>query len=620
MESRLKVFPKRLQQVNHFNRIVESRLLSLEETTTAFDKKLYRLINGVDKLPPVSPTSEDKEPYMKPELNFQLSKGLEKPKILAPDAKPVFKSHQIDVFIGEPEVQEAESFRRWETDSSMPEEVDVDDPAIASETTSERSSKLRDERRLAEEMAKLKNTRFPDRIQINAQEMTCLFREYLTNNRTRNNIVLRPFKPLIHNQKGIRAIMAKVLAALTGIVKRHAQKEGRIAKDIEVSDKEPRARQMHKTIKERDASSKTSELAPMTKESSTPDAITTEQWNTVLRQLGLFDDSRGYHGANMRGWPTITEVRKSFACIDNLFDNYLMPGHAHFRERTATTVRFCDLWHVFQTGDFVVTKPSTVLDETGAQDQLGMRVLLTTGGRRAILPHLPAPAFQSSVALGGSLDKVEVVNGVNPFCIHAYYLDFNGSRFVPVRQRFVISPYPGEKDIRDLEVIPFEYDHNAARMLTARGEKFFASVTARTAPYVDCKGLELSTREELNDKVIVDMKGYFQMNPNDIPKFQRPETLDISETSDCYQGGPFCSWGSITCDHRNPIVYDQMSDLAVYKEYVNKKPVFNPPSATADALGIDDEDLGICHYRVFAYKLRSREWGRSSFVNRIDLC
>jgi len=244
---------------------------------------------------------------------------------------------------------------------------------------------------------------------------------------------------------------------------------------------------------------------------------------------------------------------------------------------------------------------------------------MTSGGRRALLPSSSAPRFPTSITLRSSEEKLEAVNGVNPFCIHAYYLDFNGARPVPVRRRIVIAPYPGERDIRDLDVFPCEYASDTATTLRERGKNFVKYAAAPTAFYVDCKGLELSTREELNDKVIVDMKGYFQINPDDIPRYQVPEHLDVSETSDCSRGRN-CSSYSLSCGHRNPIVHDQVSDLAVYKKYIAENPLFKSSLATADAPAIKDEDLGICHYRVFAYKFRSREWGKSSVLNGIGPC
>jgi hypothetical protein len=621
MELRTKSAPKRVKQIAQYTNILEERVQLLEESATLFDRKLRRITGGVDTLPSPPPEPEDNLLHLKPELNFQLSKGLKNP-VPPPGETVAPPTHQIDVFVGEPEAQKAEKFRRGRKIESRSFDDDgMDEQEIPFDPKSDRASKSSDERRLAEEMAKVKSKHFPNRIRFNLTAMVYLFRKYLsTENGTLDNVVLRPFKPLLQNKEDLLNIMSEVVSALARIVSQRTNANTESTKDSSDSEAQGESGetyQPHGVLNITNTASlenhrKSDEIT------SAPDAITTEEWDIVLKELEFFDEDNGCCGQNMKGWSTVSSVEKSFECFKNLLDNYLLPGHREFRERRAKKIRFCDLWHLFHTGDLVVTKRLAGADETETQAQLGMRVLMTAGGRRVIMPKLPAPALQSSLNLSSSEDKIEPINGVNPFCIHAYYLDYNGSRLVPVRQRILIAPYSGERNISDLEIVPVDYVRGATDMLEERGRRFIDSVTALTAPYVDCKGLELSTREELNDKVIVDMKGYFNTNPSDIPSFQEPEELDVSETSDCYQGKD-CSYACFSCYHRTAIVHDQMSDLAAYQEYVDDKPVFNPLSGTPNAGPIEPSDFAICHYRVFAYKLRAREWGMFHYLKEIIL-
>ncbi|KAI4608845.1 hypothetical protein J4E83_008884 [Alternaria metachromatica] len=609
MKSRIKLAPRRVKQVNQYNKILEERLTLLEEGTELFEKKLRRLLGGEEISRPPSPEVKAKRQLLEPELKFHLSKGLK-------HDSETRRVHQIDVFVGEPEAQKSDRFLRRKKQSKSLEDNDMDDGRIASDPILERSSASNDERRLAEEMVKVKNKHFPSLILIEERSITHLFRKFLTGDGTDTDIMmLRPFKPLLQNREEILNIMSEVVTALTRIVDRRAEKDAGPASCVIDLDESAEAVQPNEAIQVTDdahdkALEETGEKAgdnAVTEEASAPDAISEEEWDTVLKELELYDVANGCEGEYMDGWPTLSEVEKSFKSIRDLFDNYLLPGHMEFRERKAKKVRFCDLWHLFHTGDLVVTKRSTNLDGTETKGRLGMRVLMTAGGRRVIMPKLPAPVFQSPVHLLTSTDKIEPINGTNPFCIYTYYLDFNGSRLVPVRRRIVIAPYHGERNVSDLDVIPMEYAAGVADMLKERGKRFVETVSASIAPYVDCKGLELVTREELNDKVIVDMKGYFGTNPSDIPSFLEPEELDLSETSDCRQGKE-CSYSCVSCYHRSPVVHDQTTDLETYQEYVNEKPVFNPLSGASSAGLVDPSDFSICHYRVFAYKLRSREW------------
>ncbi|KAI4673644.1 uncharacterized protein J4E88_008700 [Alternaria novae-zelandiae] len=606
LEERRKQAPRRVRQANQYRRTLEKRLTILEQRTTAFDKKLRRVVNGDDELPSSDEDSEDDYIALKPGLNFQLSKGL-KP---VPGAATVPVTHEIDVFIGEPEAQKGERFRRRKTQLTALEDDGIDDQDITIESISERSSQTIDERRLAEEKEKTKNKHFPNRVRFNTPAIVYLLRKYFGSESSfRDDIVLRPFKPLLQNRDDILNIMSELASALHRLVDQRAKKgtEPDNGPKDTGSPEEPyevNSKKLKKTRKSKNES----KPSKMKEYSTTPDAITADEWDVVLKQLELFDESNGCHGQNIwKSWPNLSEVEKTFNALRTLLDNYLVPGHTDFRERKAKKVRFCDLWHVFQTGDIVVTKRLANSSETETHAQLGMRVLMTAGGRRVIMPKLPAPVMPSSVNLSTAKHDIEPINGVNPFIVHAHYLDFDGVKLVPVRRRIVIAPYTGERNISDLEVVPIEHAGAAADTLKERGERFIKFVLASTAPYVDCKGLELRTREEINDRVIVDMKGYLGTNPGEMPTFKEPEELDLSETSDCGLGKT-CTYSCFSCYHRTSVVHDQLSDLAAYQEYIDDKSVFNTMSDVPKAGAIEPDDFIICHYRVFAYKLRSREW------------
>jgi hypothetical protein len=234
---------------------------------------------------------------------------------------------------------------------------------------------------------------------------------------------------------------------------------------------------------------------------------------------------------------------------------------------------------------------------------------MTNGGRHVISTVSPAPyVIHAHLQIDATVDAIAPVNGINPFCIYAYYLDYNGSQLVPVRRRFIIPPYPNERPVTELPVFPIAYADDLQDVLKQRGAKFKEYVEARPAKYLDCKGLELRTREELNDKVIVDMKGYFSTAPENTPKFQYPDPPDISETSDCFMGNECV--GLAACSHQKVhIILDQWSDVQIFTDYVEGRPEFTAITEAHVAQPQKETNFEICYYRLFAYKLRSREWG-----------
>jgi hypothetical protein len=424
--------------------------------------------------------------------------------------------------------------------------------------------------------------------------------------------MLYPFKPLLRNFEDIQDLMSDVGEAVSKIVRE------RIESSPDKTDETL-------TVETPDGRAKESENKPG--EVEAPDVIHSDEWERILKDLDLFhcsDCTKTF----VSDWPTKSALDSSFDCIRDLLDNYLLPVHLKFRKHQVAKVQFRELWHLFQTGDLIVTKPSKSQNNTDTSSALGMRVLMSNGGRRVISPAVSPPVYAAALSspMFGSAPKEAIlpettedtpapINGINPFCIQAYYLDFDGSRLVPVRRRFVIPPYTGERKVTDFEVFPMAYKNTIEQKLEDRGKSFVNLVTASTAPYVNCVGLDLDTREELNDKVIVDMKGYFSTNQVDVPVFTTPGPMNLFETNDCILGSECIYAGTSGCPHGSTkIIVDQASDMTANNDYVNSNPHYN---LFLDTHETDSKlpDYAICHYRVFAYKLRSREWGKLSIMN-----
>jgi hypothetical protein len=304
---------------------LEERISLLEERATAFDKKLRRITDGVDEVPPAPPPPPPTDwLQLKPELKFQLFRDLDR---LGTAIQPA--THQINVFIGEPKAQKIGKFRRRKIESEAFEDDSMGNQIVSSDPKLAQFSDSSDERRLIEEMAKVKSKHFPNRIRLNEPAIYHLFRKYLAYNDVDDiidNVVLRPFKPLLHNKEEIRNIMLDVVASFTTIIEQRAYKDAGAIKDPGELDNETTTHQSQEAIEVTDMPPKKSCNAIPNNESSAPNAITADEWDTVLKQLELFQET-SCCGRNMSAWSTLTEVKKSFPCINDLLDNYLLPGH-----------------------------------------------------------------------------------------------------------------------------------------------------------------------------------------------------------------------------------------------------------------------------------------------------
>jgi len=585
LEDRKKLAPKRVKQYRQYVNILEERVSFLEEKCDLFDKKLQ--LDG-KRNKKTNPTAKKKRQLLKPGLGFK--QWMDFTSSTAP-------SHVIDILVGDPQIDKYDRFRRRKAALRILEGEEPTEIGFSDDTTPD------PEFNLAEEIANFKSGKFPERIRFNGKALPCILRKVFSSSKSTvpDSILLRPFKPVLQRVDHVREVMSDFSQALRRVIeKRSATQDGGNVDTSEVTE-DPPPPPTHAV-----------ETDDGEEESTAPDAITLTEWDTVLKELGLFLCCSGCTQATMREWPTLTAVEASFAAMRELIDEYLLPAHKAFRDHEPKKVRFCDLWHLFLTGDTIVTKETAFQPDNTTGNRMGLKVLMTSGGRRVISPVSPAPLFglDENPRLDQETDPPPSYSELNPFCIHAYYLDYDGSKLVPVRRGFVIPPYANARSVTDLDVFPIGYAADLRKKLLERGRKFEDYVKARPARYLDCKGTELCTREELNDKVIVDMRGYLSTTPGDIPRFDYPEAPNISEISDCPLARDCASSGRALCIHRQSrIIPDPISDVQVFTEYVEASPDFKAITGAHAGDSQGDTDFEICHYRLFAYKLRSREWG-----------
>ncbi|KAH3941542.1 hypothetical protein HBH98_122000 [Parastagonospora nodorum] len=578
LEKRIKLAPKRLKQNNQYTRIIEERISLLEERCFAFDNKILKA-SGIlvpPDLPEVKPPATS---TLNPDLGFKFWKDF------SSKASP---TNIIDVLIGEPAATRSEMIRRKKASTS----IGQDAISLLEEERSANRMESSEGRNLDEEVAELRGTQLPERIRFNVSSIPRLFWKSCSGE-VYDDIMLRPFKPLIRKADEIHEVMFSMQNALTAMItERVASRQ-----DGSTQDSKPNGKAI-------DEDEKTENPENPEKPEET-DLITKAEWETIVRDFNLYHCEDCMKAMALE-WPKLSAFERSCSSVRNLLESIILPVHQKFRTRRTQTLHFQDLWHLFQTGDLIVDKMHTQKAGNSLSSVKCRRVLLTRGGRRVLHPSFPPPLLPWT---GSFLQKEEEplapINGINVFAIYAYYLDFDGSVWRPVRERFVIHPYSGERNITDLEIYPVEYADDTEKRLQERGKRFHDLVTAKTVPYVDCTGIDLDTKEEINDKVIVDVRSYFNSEGTELAPYMPPSALNVSETSDCYFGMD-CTSDESRCLHRKQMITpDQSSDLEIYQDHIYGKLEFN---AVPYDLKLWVPDFAICHYRIFAYKLQSRDW------------
>lgn len=580
LQKRVKMAPKRAKQMYQYASIMEERVTFLEER---YNEMENRLKMKVEKEDDDEDNAKSDQRVMQFKLNHQLWQEFKS----LPSEKST--TYVIDILVEEPEYLDEDSFdprRRTLLKILELEDFNEKNPKSKDRTSQATAAEL------SKAVECLRGHRLPERIRFNSIALQHFLRKHFYSGGSNNNsftdpgyIMLRPFKALLHFEEGIRDLWNHLVKILDNM---------RLAGNSQESHEDGQNPSQQTQADPEKSGCKQDPDRPM--------AIDKATWSSIFKRLGLFhcDDCSQLIVSE---WSTDLEVKKTFDCLFELIDNYLKPIASRLRQREAIKVRFADLWHLFRSDDEIITKHGS-----DTSNVMAMRVLRTNGGRRHIRSGT-APSFDST-PLPSNEERLQSVNGTNPFSIHAWYMDFDGTALTPVRRRFVIQPYAGERSITDLEVYPIAYAKDASKLkarLIERGEKFVKFATSASASYCDCRGEELGTKEELNDKVIVDMREYGK--DNSLPNYSEPDALDMSETSNCDLGldcilGPECYHSSVR------IIHDQCTDKTAMKDYVAGQPIFQQLSGKNHREGLKprDDDYAVCTYRLFAYKLRSRDW------------
>ncbi|OJD24079.1 hypothetical protein ACJ73_04560 [Blastomyces percursus] len=176
---------------------------------------------------------------------------------------------------------------------------------------------------------------------------------------------------------------------------------------------------------------------------------------------------------------TAEQARRAFeelGFLMNFVDNdmqELLHIRRQIRENELQQIHFEHLWLLFQPGVIVIS-PNTNSKLRAYQ------VLHVTGGRRII--DVDNHSKSESPA---SLDNTDYDNQegyavistrqCSDFFVDCFYIDFNGEKYGPRPQRFVISEFVGERSISSLPIYPSnqsQINEHILDRLRERGQKF----------------------------------------------------------------------------------------------------------------------------------------------------
>ncbi|CAN8105373.1 unnamed protein product [Discula destructiva] len=261
------------------------------------------------------------------------------------------------------------------------------------------------------------------RIRIQSQavlgHITSLLNE--TENRSTPRTFMRPFKPLIYFQPQMKEILA-TLEEKWGDVEslEEVESEGSIVSAEEIP-------------KEGDEASQDDGKDEEDRESLHSVDSNAEEQELLMDGIGALRDMR---------------------CYVEFIDNEVMPLYTQYDGTSAQTVRFEDLWALFRVGDLVHVPTNG--DKSGRYHEIWKIYRVKS----------PEPDISYPESGWAWVDnfREEDTEG-SKFTIYAYYIDHDGSEFGPVRHKFSIDAYPGERPIDLLDLYPMRFAENFQELL-----------------------------------------------------------------------------------------------------------------------------------------------------------
>ena len=193
-----------------------------------------------------------------------------------------------------------------------------------------------------------------------------------------------------------------------------------------------------------------------------------------------------------------TRLRDELRCLVTFMDTDLKDIYSVQKDidkGTRKLISFDHLWQLFKPGIVVIS---------GKGQKRAYVVLHVTGGRALQRESQLAVAKDDAAEAYDPKRREEREAYIakypktSPFVIDCFYIDFDGTNFGPLPQRFMLEEYDGEVPINSLKVFPIRFDDDpkkTEKSLVRRGRKFvklanvdhkyYSGRTLREAPVLD---------------------------------------------------------------------------------------------------------------------------------------
>ena len=309
------------------------------------------------------------------------------------------------------------------------------------------------------------------------------------------------------------------------------------------------------------------------------------------------------------------ETFKHVECYVNFVDKHIMPLQDMFKGTSRQKVRYSDLWYLFQPGDLVYS-PS-ISERAGANDSATRSSVYQPTWK---IMYINPPSIWAKQP--DDFDKD------HKYYIFCHYIDYDGEKYGPVKYKFEIGPYEGERDIKHLTIYPLRYfaDAKSLRKRLPHINQNFESLlnqkhlycrgwTLTTSPDGSALGKDVMHPEHIDSTIIVDFKAALQSYPDWRTPFDKPSRHDEVWRFGLDDGMPIIQW----VDRRRTKIVQSTTEATVREDSVGEKVanrylkvdpflVAFKDDKTGNGYKLSDDNTILLPSRVMAYVLRDRKF------------
>jgi hypothetical protein len=299
-----------------------------------------------------------------------------------------------------------------------------------------------------------------------------------------------------------------------------------------------------------------------------------------------FDDDREYNNE---------DLLEDLKLLVTVLDTDLKPVfdlRNHIRNGTLTEIEYQDLWHLFERGDYVISKPNP---------DYAYRVVNYTGGRDIL----------SNPPIRDGDEKARRIARVDGFLVDCFSLTYNGSDYVPTLKKISIRKFRGRQPISSLPVYPLKLDPNALyvrKSLIQQGNRYL-DLTCSPFCHRILTGKTLDEpSHDVDGQVIVDVS----LAVNNMVEW-RPNTniaedeLTLGDARETHEP-PYCRHAGRHqegCCGSDRIQKDLEMDKLDLNSYLRDHGRLLGPRRADE---ISEDERIILPHCIYGFVLRSRQW------------